>query len=86
MFIALPVSLVVQVAEEFDITLLGFLRENHLTIYHGREHMAGNALQSAQFSAVWTHISERIASIIPAAVALRGVSAPRLCSGKWLAQ
>jgi FdhD protein len=36
-----PSSLAVQVAKEFDITLVGFLRENHFNIYHGREHIAG---------------------------------------------
>jgi len=30
-----PSSLAVQVAKEFDITLVGFLRENHFNIYHG---------------------------------------------------
>lgn len=38
-----PSSLAVQVAREFDIILIGFLRENHFNIYHGREHVNGYA-------------------------------------------
>jgi FdhD protein len=34
-----PSSLAVQVAKEFDITLVGFLRDNHFNIYHGAEHI-----------------------------------------------
>jgi FdhD protein len=36
-----PSSLAVQVAKEFDITLVGFLREGHFNIYHGSEHIDG---------------------------------------------
>ncbi len=36
-----PSSLAVQVAKEFDITLIGFLREDRFNIYHGRERIAG---------------------------------------------
>ena len=36
-----PSSLAVQVAKEFDITLVGFLREGHFNIYHGSERIAG---------------------------------------------
>jgi FdhD protein len=36
-----PSSLAVHVAKEFDITLVGFLREDHFNIYHGREHISG---------------------------------------------
>jgi FdhD protein len=36
-----PSSLAVQVAKEFDITLVGFLREDHFNIYHGKEHITG---------------------------------------------
>jgi FdhD protein len=36
-----PSSLAVQVAKEFDITLVGFLREDHFNIYHGRERISG---------------------------------------------
>src|ERR1700733_8060733 len=36
-----PSSLAVQVAKEFDITLIGFLRERHFNIYNGREHIGG---------------------------------------------
>jgi len=34
-----PSSLAVQVAKDFDITLIGFLRDNHFNIYHGVEHI-----------------------------------------------
>jgi FdhD protein len=34
-----PSSLAVQVAREFDIVLVGFLREDHYNIYHGAEHV-----------------------------------------------
>jgi FdhD protein len=36
-----PSSLAVQVAKEFDITLVGFLREDRFNIYHGNERIAG---------------------------------------------
>jgi FdhD protein len=36
-----PSSLAVQVAKEFDITLVGFLREGHFNIYHGSEKIDG---------------------------------------------
>lgn len=36
-----PSSLAVQVAKEFDITLVGFLRGDHFNIYHGSERIAG---------------------------------------------
>jgi len=36
-----PSSLAVQVAKEFDITLVGFLREDHFNIYHGTENVDG---------------------------------------------
>jgi FdhD protein len=38
-----PSSLAVQVAKEFDITLVGFLREDHFNIYHGSERIDGYA-------------------------------------------
>jgi FdhD protein len=38
-----PSSLAVQVAREFDIILVGFLREDHFNIYHGAEHILGYA-------------------------------------------
>ena len=37
-----PSSLAVQVAKDFDITLVGFLRENHFNIYHGAKHILGH--------------------------------------------
>ncbi len=36
-----PSSLAVQVAKEFDITLVGFLREGRFNIYHGSENIGG---------------------------------------------
>jgi len=36
-----PSSLAVDVAKEFDITLIGFLRESHFNIYHGSERIDG---------------------------------------------
>jgi FdhD protein len=36
-----PSSLAVKVAKEFDITLVGFLRENQFNIYHGSERIDG---------------------------------------------
>jgi FdhD protein len=36
-----PSSLAVQVAKEFDIVLVGFLRDNHFNIYHGADHIHG---------------------------------------------
>jgi FdhD protein len=36
-----PSSLAVKVAKEFDITLVGFLREGSFNIYHGGERIGG---------------------------------------------
>jgi FdhD protein len=34
-----PSSLAVEVAREFDVILVGFLREDHFNVYHGVEHL-----------------------------------------------
>ena len=36
-----PSSLAVQVARQFDIALVGFLRNDHFNVYHGAEHISG---------------------------------------------
>jgi FdhD protein len=36
-----PSSLAVQVARQFDISLVGFLRNDHFNVYHGSEHISG---------------------------------------------
>lgn len=36
-----PSGLAVQVAREFDITLVAFLRDSHFNVYHGAKHISG---------------------------------------------
>jgi FdhD protein len=36
-----PSSLAVRVAKDFDITLVGFLRDQHFNVYHGAQHVSG---------------------------------------------
>ena len=41
--IGAPSSLAVQVARDFDVTLIGFLREDHCNIYHGATRIRSSA-------------------------------------------
>ncbi len=45
-----PSSLAVQVAKEFDITLVGFLRDRHFNIYHGAQRVLGRVPVSTKGS------------------------------------
>jgi len=36
-----PSSLALRVAKDFDITLVGFLRDYHFNVYHGAQHVSG---------------------------------------------
>ncbi|HWZ50512.1 MAG TPA: formate dehydrogenase accessory sulfurtransferase FdhD [Granulicella sp.] len=38
-----PSSLAVQVAKEFDISLVGFLRKDHFNVYHGADRVLGRS-------------------------------------------
>jgi FdhD protein len=39
-----PSSLAVEVAQEFDVTLVGFLRDNHFNVYHGSSRIQAREL------------------------------------------
>jgi FdhD protein len=43
-----PSSLAVQVAREFDITLVGFLRESHFNVYHGAGRLSGYSRETIE--------------------------------------
>jgi FdhD protein len=43
-----PSSLAVQVAKEFDITLIGFLRGDRFNVYHGAERISGGLAPSKE--------------------------------------
>jgi FdhD protein len=43
-----PSSLAVQVARQFDIALVGFLRDDRFNVYHGGEHVSGLREKEAQ--------------------------------------
>jgi FdhD protein len=36
-----PSSLALRVAKDFDITLVGFLRDHYFNVYHGAERVSG---------------------------------------------
>jgi FdhD protein len=42
-----PSSLAVAVAREFDVTLVGFLRDNHFNVYHGADRVRAGARVTA---------------------------------------
>ena len=46
--IGAPSSLAVQVAKEFDITLVGFLRSNHFNVYQGAQRVMEYAIQDSR--------------------------------------
>jgi FdhD protein len=50
-----PSSLAVQVARDFDIVLIGFLRENHFNVYQGAEHLTGYTSNNREASCETAH-------------------------------
>jgi FdhD protein len=43
-----PSSLALQVARDFDVTLVGFLREDHFNVYHGAERLSGYSREAIE--------------------------------------
>ena len=88
-----PSSLAVQVAKEFDITLIGFLRQDHFNIYHGAQnidgcHLSGQGVaadandppSSSAISANTSSHSELDETIAPGASPIKTVSSPQSAS------
>ena len=47
-----PSSLAVSIAQEFDVTLIGFLRDGRFNIYHGAERVTGTVNGAASISGI----------------------------------
>jgi FdhD protein len=43
-----PSSLALQLARELDVTLVGFLREDHFNVYHGAERLSGYSREAIE--------------------------------------